>query len=112
MRDNPNPTIGNRFKEIRVEHGMKQEEFGAIFGVSKYAVCRWEKGQVSNVRRETIVKLADRFDINPLWIMGFDVPKRKSTPVQLELVGKIQERLQWLDEGQLRKVLRFMDEFL
>ena len=33
-----------QIKELREELLLKQDEFGALFGVSRVTVCNWEKG--------------------------------------------------------------------
>ena len=107
-----NPTIASRIKEIRITAGMKQGEFGALFGVSPSGVSRWELGETSNMKREVLVKMSERFHVNPLWIMGFDVPKMARTQKESELEQQITDKLVWLNESQLRKLLKFMEEFL
>lgn len=60
MRD-----IGAYIKELRTERGMTQEEVGKIIGVQKAAVQKWENGTVKNLKRGTILKLADYFGVSP-----------------------------------------------
>lgn len=107
-----NPTIASRIKEIRMDAGMKQGEFGKLFGVSPSGVSRWELGETSNMKREILIKMSDMFNVNPLWIMGLDVPKAKPTKAQDALMQEITDELIWLDEDKLRKLKRFMEEFL
>ena len=45
-----------RIKEIRAEHNLLQRELGAMLGVTRRAVERWERGQ-NKVTREIWVKL-------------------------------------------------------
>ena len=40
-------TIGERIAELRREHGMTQEEFGASIGVSAQTVSKWENANTS-----------------------------------------------------------------
>ena len=60
MRD-----IGAYIKQLRTERGMTQEEVGKIIGVQKAAVQKWENGTVRNLKRSTILKLADYFGVSP-----------------------------------------------
>lgn len=57
--------VGNYIKSLRQSKGMTQEELGNIIGVKKAAVQKWESGLVQNLKRETIKKLADFFEVNP-----------------------------------------------
>ncbi len=57
--------IGGYIKKLRNERGMTQEELGEILGVKKAAVQKWESGTVKNLKRSTIVTLADYFCVSP-----------------------------------------------
>jgi len=100
--------IAKRIKEMRTDAGMTQEAFGRIVGVTKHAVSRWEKGLVENLKHETIRRLSDHFNVSPLWIMGFDAPKRRQTEAKDELAKSISDSLLWLTEKDLRKVEQFI----
>ena len=67
--------MGNRICEIRKKKGWTMEYLAQKLGVQKSAVNKWEKGLVDNIRRETIMNMAKLFDVNPVWLMGYDVPK-------------------------------------
>lgn len=57
--------VGNYIKTLREANGYSQEELGRMVGVQKSAVNKWEKGIVKNLKRETILKLSDIFNVNP-----------------------------------------------
>lgn len=57
--------VGEYIKELRLSKGISQEELGKIIGVKRAAVQKWECGTVQNLKRTTIQKLADYFDVNP-----------------------------------------------
>lgn len=65
-------TVGERIKKLRKERDMTQEELGAILGVQKATVQKYEKGSVSNIKPETIEKIAEVFEVSPSYIMGWD----------------------------------------
>lgn len=60
MRD-----IGAYIRQLRTERGMTQEEVGKLIGVQKAAVQKWENGTVRNLKRSTILKLAEYFGVSP-----------------------------------------------
>ena len=62
-------TIGDKIKRLRKERGMTQEELGAMIGVQKAAINKYETGIVINLKREVISKLAQALDVNPVWLM-------------------------------------------
>ncbi len=57
--------IGALIKKLRTEHGYSQEELGSMLGVQRAAVQKWECGTVKNLKRETIKKLSEIFNVPP-----------------------------------------------
>ena len=57
--------LGEYIKQLRKTSGLTQEELGEKVGVKKAAVQKWESGQTTNLKRETIHKLAKIFNVNP-----------------------------------------------
>ncbi len=57
--------IGALIKKLRTEHGFSQEELGNMLGVQRAAVQKWECGTVKNLKRETIKKLSEIFNVPP-----------------------------------------------
>ena len=57
--------IGSYIKKLRTEHGYSQEELGSLLGVQRAAVQKWECGTVKNLKRETIKKLSEIFNVPP-----------------------------------------------
>ena len=57
--------IGALIKKLRTEHGFSQEELGAMLGVQRAAVQKWESGAVKNLKRETLKKLSEIFNVPP-----------------------------------------------
>lgn len=57
--------IGVYIKKLRTERGLSQEELGKMLGVKRAAVQKWESGTVKNLKRETIIKLAEIFNVSP-----------------------------------------------
>ena len=61
--------IGNLIKKLRKERGLSQEELGALLGVQRAAVQKWECGTVKNLKREKIMKLAEVFNVPPSYFV-------------------------------------------
>lgn len=61
--------IGDKIKKLRIEKGWTQEQLGAMVGVQKAAINKYEKGNVDNLKRSTIAGLANAFGVNPVWLM-------------------------------------------
>lgn len=62
-----------RIRQKRKEIGYTMEQLGEVVGVQKSAVNKWEKGNVTNIKRSVIKKMSDLFDCSPVWLMGYDV---------------------------------------
>lgn len=70
---------GDIIKKLRKEHKLTQEELGAIIGVQKSAIAKYEHGRVENLKRSSIEKLANYFNVSPSYILGI------SDDVEIEL---------------------------
>ena len=62
--------MGDIIKQLRLEKGLTQEEWGEIVGVKKAAVQKWESGRVKNLRRDVIEELSNYFGVTPSYLMG------------------------------------------
>lgn len=56
---------GTEIKELRKARGMTQEELGALLGVKKAAIQKYEKGEIVNLKLATIKKLCEVFQVSP-----------------------------------------------
>lgn len=63
---------GDIIKNLRMQKGLTQEELGNILGVKKAAVQKYESGRVENIKRSTIAKMAEYFNVSPSFIMGLE----------------------------------------
>lgn len=68
--------IGAKIKAARLAKGMTQEELGAILGVQKSAIAKYESGRVVNIKRSTLKKISDVLNIPPFELI-FDEEHRK-----------------------------------
>ncbi len=57
---------GELIKKLRVEKGLTQEQLGNLLGIQKSAVAKYENGRVENIKRMTIKKMSEIFDVSPL----------------------------------------------
>ena len=51
---------------------MSMEELGKCIGVGKSAILKYEKGEVENLPRSAIEKMASVFGVTPSYLMCFD----------------------------------------
>ena len=63
--------ISLRIKERRLLKRLNQEELGRLVGQSKQTIYKYEKGIITNLKRDTIAKLAAALDTTPAYLMGW-----------------------------------------
>lgn len=73
-------TMGEVLKELRIQNGLTQEEVGNIIGVQKSAIQKYEKGDVENIKRSSIEKLAKYYGVTIGYLLGLE----KTNDSQLE----------------------------
>lgn len=72
-----------RLKELLEIYGLTQREFCERTGLNKSVVSLYVNGRREPMQ-DNIATIAKTFNVDPAWIMGFDVPmKRKSLNEQL-----------------------------
>lgn len=59
-----------RIKQLVDDLGITQKEFAARAGIRHEIVCRYIKG-VRKPGRSTITKIADTYNVNPAWLLGY-----------------------------------------
>ena len=72
--------MGKRIKQKREELNMTQEELGEKLGVLRQTICKWENGDVQNIKRSYIAEMAKIFNCDPVWLMAYEeAPEVKLT---------------------------------
>ena len=64
--------MGDIIRQLRLQRGLTQEELGKVIGVQKSAIRKYESGMVENMKRSSIKKLADFFNVSPSFLMGME----------------------------------------
>lgn len=93
--------VGIRLKEARERAGKTLEAAGNKVGVHKSTVLRWENGETEKIKIPIIDTLAQYYNVNPTWLMGYDVSIEREIksdsnvfpiadiPKRIPVVGKI-----------------------
>lgn len=66
-------------KQRRLYLKMTLEEIGSKVGVSKATVLRWETGEIKNVGKDKIIKLAEALEVSPENLLGLDTDTDNNT---------------------------------
>lgn len=88
------------------------EDLSKKTGIARSTISRWESGLTPTIKIEMLGHVADVCDVNLLWLLGYDVPFEKRTKKEEELEKLIGDHICNLNEDQLAKVLKFIEEFL
>ena len=69
-------TSNDRIRELLDIHEISQTEFCKKTGLTKSAVSNYLHGE-RLPRQDQLSKICDAFDVNPAWLMGYDVPMER-----------------------------------
>lgn len=64
--------LNDKIKTLRNENNYTLEDLAKIIGVSPSTILRWESGEIKNLRRDKIKKLADALHTSPAYLMGWE----------------------------------------
>lgn len=93
--------VGIRLKQARELRHITLEEAGKKVDVHKSTVLRWENGETEKIKFPIIEILASFYNVNPVWLMGYDVPMQRNLeiesnafptsdiPLEVPVLGKI-----------------------
>lgn len=70
--------VGQRLKQARELRHITLEEAGKKVDVHKSTVLRWENGETEKFKIPTLEILANYYNVNPAWLMGYDVPMQRT----------------------------------
>lgn len=87
----------DRLKALRESKGLTQEQVGAVLGVKKATINKYEQGEIQNIKRSNIKKLADLFGVTPTYLMcleddGEQTAQEKALETEVRMLEEIQSR--------------------
>ena len=95
MNENQLTECAKRLKDCREENNYTLEEIGNKIGVHKSTILRWENGETGKIKNPVLKELAELYNVNIVWLMGYDVPKKVITPnkkietIKIPVVGTV-----------------------
>ncbi len=89
----------NKISVRRYQLGLTLDYVAKAVGVSESTISRWESGNIKNMRRDKIEKLAQVLSLSPLYLLDIDESKPKPKPIILTK-----------DEEQLLEGYRMMEQ--
>ena len=96
--------FGQKIKQIRKSKGMSLEQVGDIVGVGKSTVRKWETGDIANMRRDKIAKLANALGVEPSYLMGWSKEESniKFTSEEIRLIMAYRKALPVIQSAALQ----------
>lgn len=79
--------VGKRLKEARERNNITLEEAGKKVDVHKSTVLRWENGETEKIKLPIIETLANYYNVNPVWLMGYDVSMKRELHTKTDKLG-------------------------
>ena len=97
-------TFANRLNKIMTIRNIKPIELSNKTGIAKSQISHWLAGTYT-AKQDSLTVLAEFFDVDETWLMGFDVPmrserKRLSKEEELELLKDVLTRKGFLDKNE------------
>jgi len=71
--------LKDKIRNRRLALGLTLEEVGEMVGVGKSTVRKWETGDIANMRRDKIAKLAEALKVTPAYLMDWDEDETKES---------------------------------
>lgn len=72
--------INEKIRYLRKQKRLTLEQVGEAVGVGKSTVRKWETGDIANMRRDKIAKIAEVLGVTPSYLMGWE--DENGNPIQ------------------------------
>lgn len=97
-----------RLKALRESKGLTQEQVGEVLGVKKATINKYEQGEIQNIKRSNIKKLADLFGVSPTYLMCLEDNGQSGEEKRLSEEVHILEEIQRKYGKQAVKMLELL----
>lgn len=101
-------STGEKLKELRIKNGLTLEEVGNYVGVGKSTVRKWETGQIANMRRDKIAKLAEIYGVSPMDIINLEDNDSPVTESQIDEFSRLSAQLTPDQKKEAAKYLKYL----
>lgn len=89
-------SVKDRLQKLMISRGITQADISRDTGISKASISSYLSGR-KNPKQDKIYKIATRYQVDPAWLSGFDVPMESSAKMPVkkyrEQIGMTQEEL-------------------
>ena len=85
----PEELFIKRFSELINSKNYTLEEIGNAIGIkSKSTISKYLSGNIKNIKRSHIVKIANLFNVSASWLAGFSDNKYQNSSENIDLISK------------------------
>lgn len=91
----PENDMSRKIKELRAKYNLTLEDIAQQVGVGRSTVRKWETGQIQNMRRDKIAKLAYALHTTPEYLMGWDNNEIENSPIKSSKREATDEEIQF-----------------
>lgn len=81
--------MAHRIKSLRKERGLTLLQVAEKLGVTESTVQRYESGNIKNLKYETMVELAELFDVAPAYLMGWTSEEEDTTQANKDITEAV-----------------------
>lgn len=99
---------GERLVELMDYYNITQADLSKRTGIPKSSMSSYVSGQ-RKPRQNVLTKISEEYDVDEAWLMGYDVPMKKSSEKDSEEIGLIIGRLFNNDGNKLERLIRIFD---
>lgn len=107
-----------RLKKCREENNYTIEDLAQILNIDKNKLYRWENISPASMPTTAAQELADLYEVDPVWLIGYDVPKKainstnKIETIQIPIVGRVAAGCPILAEEEIIDTVDIPKEWL
>ena len=85
-------SLGGRLRRLMEEEGLSYEQLGERLGMNPQTLNRYVLGQ-REPKIGTASAMAAALGVDPLWLLGYDVPRRTGQRQSVPILGTIRAGL-------------------
>lgn len=107
MNDDKVSDFSKRLSYAMDIRNMKQVDLVEKTGIKKASMSHYVRGIRTDVSLDVISTLADALDVNPVWLIGYDVPMESSITYSRRSADLLMNSL---EDESTRQVIEIMDK--
>lgn len=89
---------------------MRQVDIVEKTGIKKSALSHYVKGMRSEVSLEVVHTIAQALDVNPVWLLGYDVPMDSSATYSKESADFLMDSFEDKSTREVMEIMRKLDD--